>query len=227
MKRKTFVLPVLLAASLVVVAQLQANVVTVSFTATIENSPFLTAGYTIGSVINGSYVYDSAAMPADKGLNYTDYGMQGMNLLFGATVYQSLFGSLNLVHYLPSSTPNATDEYDLFGFSLTGPAVEGFSPAFSELKMIDTDNSVYAAIKPPYPLDLPDPALFEIMSLRIGFLQGPASPPAYQEINARIDTISTDQIAPVPDGGSFWLFGGTICLLALAGTWNVERPPRR
>lgn len=211
MKTKIIMWSALTTAFLIAAMQIHANLITVSFTATIENSPFSTPGYTVGSVITGLYVYDPAAGPVDNGFNFTDYTMQGMHLLFGATAYQAGSGRLSLFHALPILvSPPPTDSYDLLGFSLVGPSVEGFLPGWSELNMIDSANSAYAALTTPYPISLPDPALFDIKRLEIVFLQAPAG------IDARIDTITMGQITTVPDGGAFWLFGGICCLMALA-----------
>jgi hypothetical protein len=215
MTYRTAALRGLLIISLATVAQIRAQImVTVGFTATIEQSPFAAPGYTIGSVINGWYSFDPAEVPIDSGANYTSYNMPALHLTLGAASYASGSSRLDLVHLLPEHISNAVDNYDLFGFSLTGPALGSFSPAFAELKMTDTDNSVYA-ITPPLPITLPDPSLFEIKTLKIGFLQGP--PLVSQEINARIDSIGVvGTSTPVADSGSsLSLLGGTLSFWVL------------
>jgi hypothetical protein len=159
----------------------------VEFKATITNSPFATPGYAVGNVVTGWYAYDPAATPFELGFNYAMYQMPGMHLSFGEVAYEAMSGGrLNVVHFLPEITPNAVDLYDLLGFTLSGPVVEGFSPAFSELKLTDTDNSAYANLH-PVPIDLPDPGVFEIQELKIGFLSSP--PIVAREIHAQINSI--------------------------------------
>ena len=175
--------------------ELRADLVTVHFTATVDESPFGTPGYTIGSVITGWYTYETPSVPFDSGYNYAMYDMPGMHLLLGSMAYEaSSGGRLDLVHLLPDLiSPDPVDIYDLFGYSLTGPDVEGFSPAFSELKLTDTDNSVYANVS-PIPIDLPDPGVFEIQQLTVCFLQG--SPPT----SSRYIYAKVDSLVRSPDG---------------------------
>lgn len=164
----------------------------VEFKATITNSPFATPGYTVGDVVTGWYAYDPAATAFEIGFNYAMYHMPGMHLSFGEVSYEAMSGGrLNVVHFLPVYHPNPVDEYDLLGFTLTGPDLEGFSPAYSEIKLTDTDNSVYANLPPPIPIDLPDPQLFELQNLTIVFLDLP--PKVAREIHAQIDSIKKVQ----------------------------------
>ncbi len=213
MNVRALVAYVFVVVSLAYVTSLRAEQV-VEFKGTITNSPFATPGYVVGDVVTGWYAYDPAETPFESGSNYAMYQMPGMHLSLGASTYETLSGGrLNVVHFLPEITPNAVDLYDLLGFTLSGPDIEGFSPAFSEIKLTDTDNSVYANLQ-PVPIDLPDPTSFEIQVLTIGFLSSP--PNASREIVAQIDSIKK-----VQEGGD----SEPPEILSLSATPSVLWPP--
>ncbi len=213
MKFVSLTMGVLAATSLAVTGELRPDTY-VSFKATIDESSFLTPGYNVGSVITGWYSYDPATLPFDVGANYAMYHLPGMKLSFGPATYEATGGGrLNVVHFLPEVTPNAVDLYDLLGFTLAGPFVEGYSPAYSEVSLTDTDNSVYASIWPP-PLDLPEPELFEGKELRIGFLQRPSL--TSRIIHAQIDFINASPNEPDFEPPT---------ILSLSASPNILWPP--
>lgn len=188
----------------------------VRFTATIDTSDFVTPGYAVGDVCSGWYDYENSTAPLEIGANGTTYELPGLHLDLGGNPYEAQVGRVNLIHFLPDRTPDATDLYDLFGFTLRGDALEGFHPAAAELRMIDVDNSALLN-PPPYLLDLPNPDLFEIKELLVRFLAGP--PMVGKELHAGIDAISVESLARVPDASS------GLALLALGGGigWWLRR----
>lgn len=214
---KRFFSSAIVAASLLFVEDVNANKIEVDFAATIDDSPFSTSGYTVGSSLDGVFIYDVDAVPSDAGVSYARYPTQELVFFlenFGGAIY-AVPARLDLVHENPSITPNAVDYLDVFGFNLLGPTVEDFRPDFAELKLTDTDNNVYANT-PLFPIGTPDPAAFEKKELRYVLRNNFSSPQTSATIHARIDRVTVTAIQ-VPEGGStFWMLGGSVGLLGLA-----------
>ena len=206
--KSTSPLPGLLLAALVYIAgHLTADAAQVNFTATIDQSPFATPGYTVGTQVTGWFEYDNSALPYQSGINYTDYYISASHLSLGAAEYQAGLTELSIAHSVGLGTLSSLfDLYEVWGYQLAGPNVEGFQPAASELLLADADYSIYAGRSTPYPVDLPDPGQFETKTLRLMFFNQPNQP-------VYIDCTVTS-IAVVPEPAVHLLMTCGLCALA-------------
>jgi hypothetical protein len=181
-----------LCAFVAIAGQFTAAATQVSFSATVYGSPFTTPGYTVGSTVTGTFDYTPGTAPFATGANYTDYYIASMQVYFGAAQYNSTFVELEASHNITFDQFSNVDAFTVWGYSLTGPNVEGYQPASSGLWLLDTDHSIYAPISPPYPLDLPNQALFENKTLRVTFYNGQAA-----QVYCTVDSIT---VVPEPNG---------------------------
>jgi hypothetical protein len=165
--------------------------VTVRFSATIFQSAFSAGDLAVGKTITGYYTYDTDALP-DLGLNYANYTLLGASSSAGLNTWSAGLAELELAHSTGCNALNS-DAYEVWGYSLTGPSIEGFRPAFSALFMVDTDASAYADLS--FPVAFPDPGLFETKDFFLVFLEGSGE---RAEVGARIDSIRV-----APEEGSF------------------------
>jgi hypothetical protein len=178
----------------------------VRFSAVVDQSPLTSPGYTVGSVVTGWFDYSTGTPPIEMGLNYTDYRISEMHLLLGAAEYNAGPTTVEIGHGIGiNEIPAPADLYEVSGYSLVGPAVEGFGAAASTLLLVDTTASVYAANPPPYPVDLPDPNRFDSRTLIIKFYHSPG------DLECTIQSIT---VIPEPNG--FLLLGSGLSGLALA-----------
>lgn len=178
----------------------------VLFSALVDQSPFTSPGYTVGSVVTGWFDYSTGTPPIEVGINHTEYNVSGMHLLLGGAEYNAGLTRVDIGHGIGiDEIPPPADLYEVAGYSLAGPVVEGFGAAASALFLVDTTASVYAAHPAPYPVDLPDPDLFDSRTLIIQFIHSPG------DIECTIQSIT---VIPEPDG--FLLLGCGLSGLALA-----------
>lgn len=96
--------------------------------------------------------------------------------------------------------------------------VEGFYPYWLDLKLSDLDNSFYANLTSPYPIDFPWPGFFESQTLQMKFWT--AGGAVRLDLLAQIDSITAPYYffgATVPDtGSSLSLLAASFGLLTLA-----------
>lgn len=225
MKFKTFFQALLLAAPLAVASQARADLVRVEFNTTIDESPFVTPGYTVGDDITGWFAYDPASVvdPGNSGANHTSYPISEIHILLGGSVYKTGSSippaSVMLWHAVNetdvsglgkthSSAP--VDLYDLRGIIFPGPGLEGASPYYAHLVLTDLDAAFYTSA-PPYPIDLPPPGVFEFQTLKVNFLGGE---PFSRDVWANIDSFTV--IAPTPDSGTVPENGNSFGFLGLS-----------
>jgi hypothetical protein len=178
----------------------------VLFSAVVDQSPFTSPGYTVGSVVTGWFDYSTGTPPIEVGLNYTHYSISELHLLLGAAEYNAGLTRVDIGHGIGiNEIPPPADLYEVAGYSLAGPAVEGFGVGACTLLLVDTTASAYAANPTPYPVDLPDPDLFDRKTLSIQFYHSPG------DFECTIQSIT---VIPEPKG--FLLLGCGLSGLALA-----------
>ncbi|MHC1764724.1 MAG: hypothetical protein AB9869_10545 [Verrucomicrobiia bacterium] len=230
MKSNAFFQALLLAAPLAVASQARADLVRVEFNATIDESPFVTPGYTVGDNITGWFSYDPT-VAGNPGVSDTSYPISEIHILLGGSVYKTGFSNppanLMLWHAVNESDVSGlgkthssapVDLYDLRGMiALSGPGLEGASPYYTHLVLTDLDAAFYTS-PPPYPIDFPPPGVFEFQTLKVTFLGGE---PLDHTVWANIDSFT---VVAAPDSGTVPENGNSLGFLGLSvGLLSLHR----
>lgn len=214
----------LIAAGLLASWSVQADFIKVPFSATIFETPFTASGFTAGSQITGAFYYEPNASAVDSGVNFNAYRTPRIELLLASTEIVTP-GKITVADHLNRVGRGPYDGYEVDIFSLGGSPVEGYVASHGVLTMQDDDLTAYTP--PFFPIDFPDPALFEEKLLILSFAlpnAGRLDPPV--RIQATVDQIGpANQIAAVPDQGSLsWaLIGTVICLIARGSLSQHQR----
>lgn len=214
------------AALLSLMSQLQAELVRVEFSGTIEESPFVTAGYRLGDPITGWFTYQQPGQGVQWSPKNTHYPLEEAHVFLGGSDYWDVASWVDMYHAVDESSISGitrfhsttpVDMYDLRAV-IVGPGVEGASAYYMHLVLTDVDSSFYGG-SPPYPVDFPPPSEFEFQTFKVNFLGGA---PFSQDVWARLDSFNVQ--AAIPDqGNSFLLLAVSFGLVVLVGRVNSAR----
>lgn len=215
-----------IAALLSLMSQLQGEIVRVEFSGTIQESPFLTAGYLVGDPVTGWFTYQQPGQGDQWSPNNTHHSLEEAHVFLGGSDYWDLSSWVDMYHAVDESSISGitrvhstapVDLYDLRAVIL-GPGVEGASPYYMHLVLTDVDSSFYGGF-PPFPVDFPPPSEFEFQTFKVNFLGGT---PFSQDIWARLDSFNVQ--AAIPDqGNSLLLLAVSFGLVLLVGRANSVR----